>query len=413
MLISFDIFIIIQYSWFLFSAHLNSICTLKILVLAPQPFYQERGTPIAVRLLLEAFSKIPQLEVHLLTYFEGEDIAVHGVHHRSWAPSFLYGVKPGISIKKLLLDLFFLFSAIKIFLKYKPNILHCLEESCFMAAILKPFHKTNYIFDMDSRVVEQAITRWKALRIFKTFLLFIEKLSIRNSLAVIGVCPSLVRYAEACGAKKTFLLTDISLLESTTGKTEIRESLGLDESKKIILYVGNLEEYQGIDLLLESAQLVISKDFNTHFVLIGGRNSHISYYRDKALSLKIGENVHFLGPRPSSSLADYFCEVDVVVSPRISGDNTPMKLYSYLDSGKPLVATKIESHTQIVTDKECYLGEPNPRDFANAIMDALNDKDRAHAAKELVAEKYSREAFFKNVERIFGEIKTSIAISSK
>lgn len=380
---------------------------LKILVLAPQPFYQERGTPIAVRLLLEALSKIPEIEVHLLTYFEGEDISVSGVHHRSWAPSFLYGVKPGISLKKLLLDLFFLFSAIKIFMNEKPDILHCIEESCFMSSLLKPLHKTNFIFDMDSKVVEQAVTRWKLLGFLRYLLEWIERYSIKNALAVIGVCPALVEYAKKCGAKKTFLLTDISLLETPSGKTEIRESLDLDESKKIVLYVGNLEEYQGIDLLLESASIVISKNLNVHFVLIGGRNDHISHYRDKTISLGISEKVHFLGPRPSSSLADYFCEVDAVVSPRISGDNTPMKLYSYLDSGKPLVATKIESHTQIVTDKECYLGDPTPKDFAKAIIDALNDSEKAQAAKDLVALKYSREAFFKNVKKIYGEINVS------
>ncbi len=379
---------------------------LKILVLAPQPFYQERGTPIAVRLLLEALSKIPDLEVHLLTYFEGEDIAVPGVHHRSWAPSFLYGVKPGISLKKLLLDLFFLFSAIKIFIKQRPDVLHCIEEACFMSAILKPLHKTNFVFDMDSRVVEQAVTRWRLLGFVRFFLEGIEKYSIKNALAVVGVCPALVEYAKKCGAKNTFLLTDISLLESPSGKTEIRESLDLDKSKKIVLYVGNLEEYQGIDLLLESAKIVTNHSPNVHFVLIGGRNDHISHYREITFSLEISQNVHFLGPRPSSSLADYFLEVDVVASPRISGENTPMKLYSYLDSGKPLVATKIESHTQIVTDKECYLGDPTPKDFANAIMDALNDKDKAQVAKELVARKYSREAFFKNVKIIYEEIIT-------
>lgn len=359
-----------------------------------------------MRLLIEALSK--DTEVHLLTYFEGEDIAVPAVHHRSWAPSFLYGVKPGISIKKLLLDFFFLLSAIKVFLKIKPDVIHCIEESCFMAAFLKPIHKTPFIFDMDSRVVEQAVTKWRALRVIRFLLEAIERFSIRNALAVIGVCPSIVNYAKQCGAQNSYLLTDISLLDKPSGKTEIRDFLGLSSEKKIVLYVGNLESYQGIDLLLESAELVVKHNSIVHFVLIGGRNDHISTYREKALSLKVGENVHFLGPRPSSALADYFAEVDVVVSPRVSGDNTPMKLYSYLDSGKPLVATKIESHTQIVSDKECYLGDPNPESFSRAIVDSLKDTDRANKAKLLVQEKYSRQAFAKNVESIYDQIRSYI-----
>lgn len=359
-----------------------------------------------MRLLIEALSK--GAEVHLLTYFEGEDIAIPAVHHRSWAPSFLYGVKPGISIKKLLLDFFFLLSAIKVFLKVKPDVIHCVEESCFMAAFLKPFHKTEFIFDMDSRVVEQVVKKWRALKPIRFLLEAIERFSIRNALAVIGVCPSLVNYAKQCGAKNAYLLTDISLLGKTSGKTEIRDILGLSSEKKIVLYVGNLESYQGIDLLLDSAELVVKQNSIIHFVLIGGRNDHISTYREKALSLKIGDNVHFLGPRPTSALADYFAEVDVVVSPRISGDNTPMKLYSYLDSGKPLAATRIESHTQIVSDEECYLGDAKPETFSKAIIDALNDKDKAQRAKVLVQEKYSKEAFLRNVLNIYKQIQSDL-----
>ena len=51
---------------------------MNILLLAPQPFYQERGTPIAVRMLVETLCQAGN-QVDLLTYHEGEDISLPGL----------------------------------------------------------------------------------------------------------------------------------------------------------------------------------------------------------------------------------------------------------------------------------------------------------------------------------------------
>ena len=41
---------------------------------------------------------------------------------------------------------------------------------------------------------------------------------------------------------------------------------------------------------------------------------------------------------------------DVLVSPRLKGLNTPMKIYSYLDSGSAVLATRLRTHTQVLDD---------------------------------------------------------------
>ncbi|HEY3013063.1 MAG TPA: hypothetical protein VGJ36_09970 [Gemmatimonadales bacterium] len=66
--------------------------------------------------------------------------------------------------------------------------------------------------------------------------------------------------------------------------------------------------------------------------------------------------MHFLGPRPISSLDDLFHRADVPVSPRLKGLNTPMKIYSYLDS----LATRLRTHTQVLDDHTAYLVAPEP-----------------------------------------------------
>ena len=61
----------------------------------------------------------------------------------------------------------------------------------------------------------------------------------------------------------------------------------------------------------------------------------------------------------------------MLVSPRVHGTNTPLKVYEHLASGKPLVATRIWSHTQVLDDSVCFLVEPEPDSMAKGLLRAL------------------------------------------
>ena len=105
----------------------------------------------------------------------------------------------------------------------------------------------------------------------------------------------------------------------------------------------------------------------------------------------------FAGERPASDIPAYLLAADVLVSPRSRGTNTPLKIYQYLRSGKPIVATRLLTHTQVLSDRTSILTGVSPRDFADGILTALNDRDRAAAvsrqARELAETKYSYEAY--------------------
>ena len=87
----------------------------------------------------------------------------------------------------------------------------------------------------------------------------------------------------------------------------------------------------------------------------------------------------------------------MLVSPRSSGTNTPLKIYQYLRSGRPIVATRLLTHTQVLDDDVAYLSEATPAGFGAAILEALADPDRARAvgerARHLAETKYSYEVY--------------------
>src|SRR5690606_29170982 len=115
------------------------------------------------------------------------------------------------------------------------------------------------------------------------------------------------------------------------------------------------ESYQGIDLLLESFVIALSKNHRLRLAIIGGETSDIVKYKTKADQLNINQFVRFYGPRPVFHLHGYLKQADILVSPRIKGGNTPMKVYSYLASGIVLLATDLDTHTQVMDNTICHL----------------------------------------------------------
>jgi glycosyltransferase involved in cell wall biosynthesis len=383
---------------------------MRVLFLAPQPFYQERGTPIAVRLALEALTRklgthtAGEPVVDLLTYPEGEDIEIPGVRIiRISTPTPLKGIRPGISIKKLVCDLIFTAKALRLLWQKRRSqytIVHAVEESVFIAWIAKQLFGIPYIYDMDSSLALQLTEKWWLLRPALPLLRFIEGVAVRGSIAVAPVCDALEAIATYHGSPHTVMLRDISLLPSGDSSAMSRaEAFGAvgDATRPVVLYVGNLESYQGIDLLIESFAIVHDHPSRPGLAIVGGTPDTIARYRAKVEMLGLSESVAFLGPKPVAQLKSYLTQADILVSPRIRGNNTPMKIYSYIHSGKPVLATDLPTHRQVLDSDIAVLAPAEPHGFAQGMRtlldtpdfrDALGQRARARAEKL-----YTREAF--------------------
>ena len=193
----------------------------------------------------------------------------------------------------------------------------------------------------------------------------------------------------------------------------MKRELGIDGL--MLMYVGNLEPYQGIELLLESFALVLKKTEKGDLVIVGGHESRIHRYQKKAHHLAIQRRVHFCGPRPLEHLGEYLSEADILVSPRISGNNTPMKLYSYLHSGTAILATDLPTHTQLLDSRVAVLAEPSPKAFSEAMLRLIEDENLrrkiGEAGKKLVEEQYSYRAFSGKLRGLFDWLETQVGES--
>lgn len=377
---------------------------MRILLIAPEPFYTERGTPIAVDQLAQALGERGDV-VHVLTTHLGEDRQHPGmkiIRIRPWrAPK---RIGPGLSWAKIYCDVFILFSVLKLARRHRYDLVHAVEEGSFMAWIANLFGGPPYIVDIDSSMSAQITARYGWLRWSEPVLEWLESLPLRRAIAAVPVCEALAVNARRLCPGDTILLPDISLRSAGGEPAEdIRSTETIDGP--VVMYVGNMEPYQGIDLLLEAFAILDKRGTAAELVLIGGSDAHVRQYADKWRILSGNRRVHFLGPRPVSSLGGYLSQADVLVSPRIEGDNTPMKVYSFLDSGRPVVATALPTHTQVMTDNLAVLVEPDPEAFADGISYALEHPQQsekmAAAAREFIASHHSPEAFRSRVFDIY------------
>jgi glycosyltransferase involved in cell wall biosynthesis len=386
---------------------------MKILFCAPQPFFKVRGTPINVRNIVKALGEAGH-SVDLLCYGYGEDLDLKNVRIlRTPALPGVRDVKVGPSLAKLPLDAMMFLRAFALALFNKYDVIHAVEESAFFAILLKKIFHTRFIYDMDSVISEQLrYTGFTSVRPIIWLAERCEAAAIRASDFVLTVCGSLSdKVREVSPDTRIVQIEDAPLQSSyqsdADGARRLRRELELAD-RPVIVYTGNLESYQGIDLLLRAMAAACKSDPELCLVIVGGERGQIERLQGLAANLNIAENCRFAGCRPVAEMPAYMTMADILVSPRIKGSNTALKIYTYMQSGKPIVATRLPTHCQVLDEDCAYLVPPQIDDLAQGLLRALREPEQsaklAVEAQRRVSEKYSLPHFNSRVRQAYSSL---------
>jgi glycosyltransferase involved in cell wall biosynthesis len=236
----------------------------------------------------------------------------------------------------------------------------------------------------------------------------IERFMIRRSRVVIVICPSLEETVRAIEpAARTVLIENApgsAEDQATPAQAEaVRQTLGLAPETPVVLYTGTFEAYQGLDLLFDAMRIVATRRPDARLLLAGGKPDQIAQAAAQVRERRIDGVTIFAGERPAAEIPAYLLASTVLVSPRSRGTNTPLKIYQYLRSGKPIVATRLLTHTQVLDDETAILTGSTPEEFADGILQALEHPSRAaeigRRAAALAATKYSYEAYLEKTRQ--------------
>ena len=392
---------------------------MKSLMIAPQPFFEPRGTPISVYQRLQALSAL-EYEVDVVTYHIGQDVDFSGVKiHRTPTIPFIKNIRIGPSPTKLLLDIFIFIKAFVMLLTNRYDVIHSHEEGGFMAVFLAAVFRTPHIYDMHSSLPKQLenfdfANYWPFRQIFE----LLETLVINTSDAVITIGSDLEEFV--CNLKpdvKHIRLENMPVRPSnssqsnSSGAPNIREKLNL-QGKLAIVYTGTFESYQGLDMLLESAKSVVREKQDAIFVLVGGKPHQVEYWKNEAEKLGLNDNVIFVGTVSLEDSVHYLNFADILVSPRTTGLSVPLKIYSYLFSGRPVVATDIFAHTQVLNNNISMIAAAEPASYADQILTLAQDSELRHTigsrAKDFAQKRFNVEDYQSKLEWVYNAASNNI-----
>lgn len=353
----------------------------KILLISPQPFFQWRGSPIRVAFNALALTKLGY-SVDLLTLPIGEEKNIAGVRVIRVANPFrLRNIPIGPSLPKIFFDLLILLKGISLCLRNKYDVVHGIEEAGFIGAILAKLIRARVIFEKhsDPFSYKKGMLKNLILRLYAG----VEKVSVQMSDAVVCTGPGLVRQVELMGTNtRTFHIFDIpsSLVEpEEDGVIAVREELQKSQDDVLITFVGSFALYQGVELMFASIPKVLKKCPHARFVVIGGSAAEIEVQRIKFAELGLGDRVSFLGKVAPDILPNYLRASDILLSPRASGVNSPLKILDYMKAGRSIVATDIPSNRLVLDERNAVLTKPVPEEFASGIISLVEDKQRREA----------------------------------
>jgi len=396
---------------------------MRILTIAPQPFFQPRGTPFSELYRARALTELGH-EVDMVTYPIGEDVSMPGLRILR-APRIpgIRRVRIGPSLAKIPLDALVFASSLKRLLTHRYELLDCHEEAGLMGVVLGWLFSVPVLYDMHSSLPEQLSNfQYSRNRVLRSLFDWAERMTVKGSDAVIVVCPYLKDLVSRIDREKPcFLIENSPLSESGEEIADdealrIRRELGLEETF-VIHYSGTFEAYQGLPLLYAAFRIAAEKLPSARLLMVGGTSPQVEEGKREVARYGLAERVVFTGQRPPSEMPRYLAISDVLVSPRSSGTNTPLKIYSYLRAGKPIVATRLLTHTQVLDDDSAALMEPSPEAFAEALLALAKDPEGRRrlgaGARRLSEERYSYARYLERTREVLDFVSKRLESSGR
>ncbi len=244
-------------------------------------------------------------------------------------------------------------------------MVHSHEEGAAIGLVLAAMLGVPHLYDMHSSLPQQlANFKFSRSRVLRWAFEVFERLAVRRSRVVIVICAELERQVREIAPQAAPVLIENAPgagdVSRDGGRDAVRAEFGLGPTTPLVLYTGTFEAYQGLDLLFDAARTVHAARPDARFLLAGGRPDQIAAATREVAARGLGAIVTFAGERPADQIPHFLDAADVLVSPRSRGTNTPLKIYQYLRAGRVIVATRLLTHTQVLSDEVAILTEPTP-----------------------------------------------------
>jgi glycosyltransferase involved in cell wall biosynthesis len=385
----------------------------RVLVVTPQPFYQDRGTPIALVNTCRALGQLGY-QVDLLAFPIGQDTFIPAVKvHRCANPFGIRAVPIGFSAGKALLDLTLAHSFRHLLRTRDYGAVHAVEEAAYLAALLCPRLGKPFVYDMASSIPVE-LRRHKILgtALAQRALGALERLALRRASQIVcsmgladhvrGVVP---------GASLTeWRFPPLIEAADEAAVRQLRGELDIPPDAQVVAYTGNFAAYQRLDLLFEAFTRALAVDPNLMLVCVGA-SAEARVAALAQFAPHVRARVRILAPESRDRMPKYLAMADCLISLRPSSDNLPLKVLDYMAAGRPIVATRGRAHEPVLNGERAFLCEARTDSVQQAILDVFSSPERARevarAARSHALQHYGWDRFVQQIEGLYDNITAS------
>lgn len=360
---------------------------MKILVIAPTPFFSDRGTHI--RILEEALA-LERLghEVKIVTYHVGSDIpgkAGSGIDVRRIRRLLFWYKKleAGPDWQKIFLDVMLIRKTFFLTRTWKPDILHGhLHEGALIGWVVRKlffWRKLALVVDfhgsLTREMVSHAYLRGGWLRsIFKWAETFIDNLGDAAVTSSWENTDEVRTWRKRKDVQTILDGVNLSYYRSLPSESAVKEKFGLSQEAVIVTYAGALIPNKGIGLLIEAIPLVLQTCPETHFVIAGYPLDQVEgLFRDKPWM----NQVTIISPLSYFDLPCLLWASDIGVDPKISEQTRQAsgKILQYMGAGLPVVCFDASNNREYLGNGGVYAEDKTSEGLAEAIIGLVHDKE--------------------------------------
>jgi glycosyltransferase involved in cell wall biosynthesis len=346
---------------------------MNILYIANARIPTEKAHGIQIMKMCEAFA-VADNEVEL--------VIPRRINHIKECPFGYYGVRENFKITKLpCLDLIFLD-------KYIGHLGMWVESFTFNISVFccLLFKKVDIIYTRDKFLLPFVL--FKKNIVFEVHAFpknyFLYERFIKRCKKIITITQGLKNLFIKKEVNENNILVapdgvDFKKFNISLNKEECRKKLNLPTDKKIVLYTGHLYRWKGVDVLAEASKF-LPENYLVYFV--GGTEEDIKKFKFRYSKL---ESIQVIGHRPYSEIPCWLKAADVLVLPNSKKEEisrewtSPIKLFEYMASSRPIVASDLPSIREILNKNNSILVEPDdPGSLANGIKEVLEIPSLSH-----------------------------------
>jgi len=383
---------------------------LRVLVVAPTPFFGDRGCHVRIYEEVRALAALG-VQCRVVTYPTGRDLDEVDIVRAS--PVFGITASPlGFSPGRPLLDASLLLVAHQETVRFRPHLFHAhLHEGIAIGVALRARHGMPLVADLQGSLVAELVDQ-QVLSDGGAAASLVGRAEgwlVRRPTRILTSSSHGAALLAEQGVDRRMLTTlpdgvDIDVFRPRPPDPALVQQFGL-AGKRVVVFLGVLTDYQGVDVLLDVAAILDRSDINAHMLVLGYPNE--AHYRAAAARRGLDGIMTFPGRVPYAEAPSWLTLGEVAVSPKRSLTEANGKLLNYMACGLPVVATDTPVNRELLGADGVFAPVGDAERFTGAILALLADPSRARgigqALRQRAASVFSWTAIARRLETVYQE----------